>query len=336
MPPGIEARSMKVSMVMKATRTLQGKPSDPESQRDSYWLLACVLDIRNFTELTARVDEISRAPHLERATREGILEAYRDYVQNTQDVVKEAVSSLTKELGKDYAIKPTGDGLLVSIALQDVRLGAGDDSLALDRAQAHDVLNKAIKAVSVVVRRSYTPTQVDSNDTGSRIYHFTKQFLESHGRMLGYSKDDLTIHRRFCLTAGCAFGLGTFITSEDSTFGVQSYFAGRLDQKLQRQLKSTKPLRHVDANGHAVNLAFRLCDASTREVERAARDRERHEGAGADMSPPILLQRQLFHFMFSSHNNWKEPDGWKAKEWRLRHALKGIEDSWCYGLEIDE
>lgn len=97
--------------------------------RDDFWILATVLDIRNFTELVSRVDEITRTNYLPPTVRKRILASFRSYVAETQSAVVSRIMELAKTIGQPYAIKPTGDGLLFAIALQDVDDDFGESDL---------------------------------------------------------------------------------------------------------------------------------------------------------------------------------------------------------------
>ncbi|MEF8718744.1 MAG: hypothetical protein V5B44_13845 [Candidatus Accumulibacter necessarius] len=302
--------------------------SKKEGKRDTCWLMACVLDIRNFTELTARVDEVSRANYIEQARRISVLNGYREFVENTQKDAKEQLLEIAKKIqNRPWALKPTGDGLLFAIQLQDIEIEEGSpsdcgnyDIFPLKVAAVEDI-KYIIEAIINIIKGSHT-LKLECNGQPN-VGLKTKDFITNHGSLLGYGPDDL---RKFFFLAGaCTMGIGNFTTTQDTVFGCKW-----LDDDQQRA---------IDANGHAVNLAFRLCSNAAKPLDGdSSVNTTFAPSPKMNRSPAILLQRELVHFVTSHDSGWEKAHNnggdISFRHYRLQQELKGLECRWCYGIAI--
>ena len=125
----------------------------------------------------------------------------------------------------------------------------------------------------------------------------TYRFISNYGKWLGYSAHFLKDNRCCFRVAGAmAMGIGGLINDS-----------------------SRDPEKWNDAYGHPINLAFRLCDKAGRLEEK-----------GGDHSPLILLDRRTARLLM-------QENGGRFQQWKLvphDHGteLKGIEETWCFGL----
>ncbi len=328
--------------------TTEAAKQDEDPNRDACVLFAGVLDIRNFTELTASVDQLIDAP-LPRRTRVKLFYEFKDYIEKTQSRVLQVIRQYAPGTST-YAIKPTGDGLLIAVKIEDlepfeeeeeeVRGLSGDESGRDDdsgsgsrKSIVIDELNPArcmkkisplLAAFGHLIEDCHIPAGPKSRQALQKgtIAFETQKFLTGWGEKLGFPLDGIE-DWNFRIAAGAALGVGAFVLFSDPNFGAGESWP-------------SDPCRQVDANGHVVNVAFRLCS-------RAIRLPDLRDG---EQTPELLLHRRLGQIMLAADGGRGGPlaetepgpkwpfEGKRLEICRFQQKLKGVEDSWCYGVRL--
>jgi len=249
-------------------------------------MIVVVCDIRDFTDFTAKVHDYIYSNYSERKKVKKLQSTYTDYVSKTRRIAKDALLKDVKDCER-AATKSTGDGFMIALSLCD-------DPSQLKKNQKYPDVERMLINLMKLVEDS------DLRSKGGEFAAETKKILRHWGPHLGISsfrkrEPDYTKQASFRLAGAVALGVGFF---------------------------TDNPL---DALGHPVNLAFRLCDKALRYSK----------GRNA-LSPPILIAKECGRFLldngFAAIRKKGRLKHWEFSIHREKIDLKGIEESWCYAL----
>lgn len=262
-------------------------------------LLAAVCDIRGFTRLQARIDDyivstltsdnqsVELANHKRKFARQSRRRAEQVFIEH----VAEHVDS------DDYAIKSTGDGFLVAVRWVTLKEGI-KTKIRDDSYYKRENRKVKIEGLIRALQALYVDSDLNSKAKNS-IGSLTRNFLITHGRLLGISWRECIEKGEYRIPGALAMGAGTLTPANV-----------RFDRK--------PPGNVGDAHGHPVNVAFRLCDKAGR------RDGERDE-----LSPAVLCDRRVGRILETLKVKFA---GWEARRGFPVPELKGLEENWCYGF----
>lgn len=262
-------------------------------------LIAVVCDIRSFTDLTARVSEFCESKLVPPDQGAKLLEDYTKYIEQTRTFAEDKILAGIKcpdELS--YAVKSTGDGFLVAVAVEDIRF-------QLDSGE----YNQKWLDIAIGLTEGLCHLIEDAEPTlGAKGFGAqTTKFLNEWGCKLGFEADfdDKTRsqeHNSFRVAGAMTMGVGSLVGPT--------------------QDKSNNWLQYADAYGHPINLAFRLCHEAYRPADTPPY-----------YSPSILFDRRIARVLLS-HSPDALFDSLKEARiipYTLPRVLKGIEEAWCFG-----
>lgn len=257
-------------------------------------LAAVVCDIRGFTELTGRVNSFASSLLHGKEKVDRLLQRYTRYVEMSQ---KETKRILLRDLDdQKYAVKGTGDGLLIALELESDWEKAIEPDL--DDFQER-VASLTTNLVRLVKASEITPE--------AAVGKYTDNFLDDWGVHLGLDQE-LLDHFELRIAAAMTLGVGFLWPGEDER-------TGGTEGNVEEQDTSAS---YGDAVGHTVNLTFRLCSQAGRRID------------GGRLTPPILVDRRTGAVLLQSERKYFED--WELKCYHFWSHMKGIEESWCYAV----
>ena len=295
-------------------------PSDKKSQDlipkadvlyDESIILTIVCDLRDFTDLTARVDRYIRSDFTSASDKINLYNAYRDYVYQTQSIARK---ELTRGLdNQQIALKATGDGYMMCVKLKDVNIFDIQSSLREHQNKTYSVIHKSIENLCKLVSNAHS----DSYDPET-IRFLTERFIEEYGLKIGMEKEWIDEKGILLIAGAVTLGVGLLWPGSEELKQGSSDIHGAHPSE-ERELR---PVSYGEALGHNVNLCFRLCNEAGRPIS----DNE------ITRSSLILMDRRVAYILLE-HNQSIREGMFKIRPIDYPLHVKGIEEIWHYCLE---